>query len=142
MNPVVNMQEMYPYAPELVWEALTDRTEISQWLMKTDFVPNVGQEFQFTYDPGPGWRGYVDCKVLEVDPPKRLAYSWSSHDGNGISTVTWTMQPVEGGTLLTLEHTGFTGENWQKEYDGVSGGWPKHLKLIHESLQRLSVVAA
>jgi uncharacterized protein YndB with AHSA1/START domain len=72
-------------------------------------APQVGQRFLFRAKPMPGWDGTVACEVLEVDRPRRLAYTWKG-GGNAIpaTTVTWILEPAPGGTLLRLEHTGFT----------------------------------
>jgi uncharacterized protein YndB with AHSA1/START domain len=97
----------YSYPPEKVWRALTDSDAIAQWLMPNDFAPRVGHKFQFHTKPAPGFDGIVHCEVLEVEPPRRLAYSWS---GGSLNTVVrWTLEPVPEGTRLQLDHTGFRG---------------------------------
>ena len=54
--------------------------------------------------PNRDW-GSVACRVLALEPPRRLAYSW---DAQGLeSTVTFTLEPTPGGTRLTMEQTGF-----------------------------------
>lgn len=72
-----------------VWQALTDRATLSQWMLfqSNDFEPVVGHVFQFR--DSPGWDGFVDCEVLEVDEPHRLSYSWmgSGDVDNRFSTV-------------------------------------------------------
>ena len=98
----------YPHAPEKVWRALTDPRAIAQWFMHNDFEPRVGHRFQFRVEPRRrGWSGIVDCQVLEVDPPRRLVYSWR---GNGLDTiVAWTVEAIGESTRVRLEHTGFRG---------------------------------
>src|SRR4051812_23270247 len=98
---------VYPHPIERVWRSLTEPAEIAQWLMENDFVPRVGHRFTLREVPPPReWRGYVECEVVEVDPPRRLVYTW---DGGQIppTLVTYDLDSTPGGTRLRLEHTGF-----------------------------------
>jgi uncharacterized protein YndB with AHSA1/START domain len=101
------------HPPQEVWRYLTDPALLKQWLMENDFQPRVGHEFMFRARPRIklGFDGNIFCKVLVVDQPNRLSYSWRGGPGNGKitldSVVTWTLVPDAGGTRLTLAHTGF-----------------------------------
>lgn len=107
MARAIRVDATYPHPPELVWTALTDPDELAQWLMPNDFQPRVGHTFTFRTRPAPGFDGIVHCRVTELLPPRRLAYTWK---GGGIETVvTWSLEPVAGGTRLRLEHAGFQG---------------------------------
>jgi uncharacterized protein YndB with AHSA1/START domain len=110
MKRDVTLECFYESTTDEVWTALTDPDAISEWLMPVEgFAPQVGQRFLFRAKPMPGWDGTVACEVLEVDRPRRLAYTWKG-GGNAIpaTTMTWILEPAPGGTLLRLEHTGFT----------------------------------
>lgn len=110
MSKPIVLSRVYPYPQERVWRALTDPAALSEWLMPTDFRPEVGHKFTFRAFPVPGWRGVVDCEVLELEPPHRMVLSWAGHENMAQpTTVTWTLQPVATGTRLTLEHAGFKG---------------------------------
>ena len=61
------LDAIFPHPPERVWRALTDRDELALWLMPNDFLPVIGHKFEFRVKPQWGWRGIVDCEVLEVD---------------------------------------------------------------------------
>src|SRR5215213_8576330 len=77
--------------------------------MENDFAPRVGHAFTFRTPPQPGFDGIVRCTVLELDPPRRLVYSWQGGPMKQPTTVTWTLKSVPEGTRLRLEHTGFVG---------------------------------
>lgn len=103
-------ERVYPHPPEKVWTALTDARALAEWLMPNDFEPVEGRRFQFRVDPMLSFEGIVDCEVLEVDPPRRLVYTWVTrmkrkpdHDP---MTVVWTLEPVPDGTRLVLEQSG------------------------------------
>jgi uncharacterized protein YndB with AHSA1/START domain len=118
----VRLQAVYPYRPEQVWVALTDRRALAEWLMPNDFEPVVGHKFRFQIDPTPACHSITLCEVLEVDRPRRLVYSWMpatdehSKPQGQPSIVTWTLSPEPGGTRLVLEHTGLVGPFpwWQR----------------------------
>jgi uncharacterized protein YndB with AHSA1/START domain len=118
----VVMEKVFPYAPEKVWRALTEKPLIAQWLMKNDFEPVVGRKFQFRADPVPNWNGEIDCEVMIVEPLKRLSYSWGTL-GLG-SMVLWTLTPAEGGTHVRMEHSGFRPDQ-PANYNGARYGWQK-----------------
>lgn len=111
----IRLERRYDQPPEKVWIAITDRVALADWLMPNDFVPLVGHRFTFQVDPMRGCgSGVNECEVLEVDPPRRLVYTWkprpAGHEkqSDRVSTVTWTLTPHAGGTILRLEHTGLT----------------------------------
>ena len=120
----------YPFPPERVWRALTDPAAIEDWLMPNDFQPVIGHRFQFRTQPRPGFNGIVDCQVKELDPPRRLSYSWR---GGGIDTmVQFTLDRVAEGTKLRLEHTGFQGARAMMVSFIMGSGWGS--KILKERL--------
>jgi uncharacterized protein YndB with AHSA1/START domain len=107
MAGTISILATYRHAPERVWTALTDPRALAEWLMPNDFAPRLGHRFQFRTKPAPGFDGVVHCEVVELDPPRRLAYSWK---GGSIDTVVaWTLTPTAAGTQVRLEQSGFRG---------------------------------
>jgi uncharacterized protein YndB with AHSA1/START domain len=130
---IVVEREM-PHPPEKVWRALTTRELIADWLMENDFEATPGHRFQFRAKPVPGWTGVTNCEVIELDPPRRLAYRWGdgSESDSGLKTVvTWTLTPTAGGTLVRMEQSGFRPED-EAGYRGMSGGWPHIVAGLEE----------
>jgi uncharacterized protein YndB with AHSA1/START domain len=126
-----------PHSPETVWQFLTESELLGQWLMKNDFRPVVGHQFNFHTKPRPGFDGTVYCQVLEVVPGKRLSYSWKGGPRKGKitldSVVTWTLVPKDKGTELALEHAGFKGLKNLLAYVIMGKGWEK---IIHRLSQK------
>ena len=131
------VERTMPHPPEKVWRALTHAPLVAEWLMKNDFEPIVGHRFNFRSEPVNGWNGVTDCEVLEIEPLKRLVYSWNASGeqaASGIkSIVTWTLTPTSGGTLLRMEHAGFRALD-EGFYQGASHGWP----LMIAALERVA----
>lgn len=112
MTKSLTKQVIYPYAPEKIWVALTDARALAEWLMPNDFEPRVGHKFRFQVDPMPACDTLVLCEVILMDRPRKLVWSWMpekvqrKRPDAKPSTVTWTLEPVESGTRLTLRHEG------------------------------------
>jgi uncharacterized protein YndB with AHSA1/START domain len=126
----VVIERELPHPPEKIWRALSQPHLIEEWLMKTDFTPVVGQRFNFRAD----W-GAVDCEVLTVEPGRTLAYTWCAYGLE--SVVTWTLTPTGGGTLLRMEHAGFSPDQNQA-YHGARAGWTNFLARLDQLLARVA----
>ena len=125
----VAVEEFLPHSIEAVWAALTNAETISGWLMPTvDFQPVVGARFRMrTEHLAPG--GFVDAEVVELEPPRRMVWSWSIGDGSAPTTVTFALHPEVGGTRVRLTHI---GEIDPTIGDLLGSGWPGRLKLLRE----------
>jgi uncharacterized protein YndB with AHSA1/START domain len=126
----VVVEREIPHPPEKIWRALTRPHLIEDWLMKTDFQPEVGRGFSFRAD----W-GAVDCQVTAVEPNRTLSYTWAAH---GLaSVVTWTLTATRAGTHLRMEQSGFRTDQRQA-YLGAQAGWPRFLAGLERVLEGLS----
>lgn len=100
----------YLHPPAKVWRALTDPTLMALWGMRPEgFSTAAGTRFKLVAKPQPGWRGFVECEVLEAREPSLLRYSWLGGEKGKPTYVTYKLEPHAAGTQLTFEHTGFTG---------------------------------
>ena len=124
---VIVEREM-PHPPEKLWRALTQPHLIEEWLMKNDFQPVVGHDFQLRGD----W-GSVDCRVLALEPHRTLAYTWGAMGLE--SVVTWTLTPTGAGTLLRMEQAGFRADQ-QQAYMGAQHGWRRFFESLEQLLAR------
>lgn len=128
----VSMEEVFPAPVERVWHALTDSQMISRWLMATDdFDAKVGARFTLRHEPRPGFRGYVECQVLELAPPNRMVWSWLSADDAAPTRLAIELEADGQGTRLTLRHTGDTDERTVR---GTTAGWPEKLRQLADAL--------
>ncbi len=89
-----------------VWNALTDKEAMRRWYFDLkEFKPEVGFEFQFAVEH----KGvnYVHlCKVTEVIPQKKIAYTWRYEGQPGNSLVTFELFAEGDKTKLKLTHEG------------------------------------
>ena len=130
------VERVFPHPPEKLWRALTESRVLAQWMMNNDFEPEPGRRFQFRADPMPNWNGIVDCEVLVVEPQRRLSYNWGVGSGELQWLVEWTLTPVDGGTHLRMEQSGF-GPDQQQAYQGANYGWQKFISSLERVLAGL-----
>lgn len=132
------VDEVLPHSVSVVWKALTNGALVGRWLMPPNgFAPVVGTDFTFQTTAGGAWDGVIHCRVLEVEPPVRLSYSWRGghpdNSGYGASLdtlVTWLLSAVEGGARLRLVHSGFVMPRNETAYRKMSVGWQKVVKTL------------
>ena len=104
----LEFDRLLPHPVERVWWALTDRDALAAWFMATDFAAVVGHRFTIRGTPEPGWRGWTDCQVLALEPPRRMVWSFLSTPTGAPTRVVFALEPAGDGTRLTLRHDGET----------------------------------
>lgn len=131
MNQVLNLslEEFYPQPVEIVWQALTDPAAIAEWLMPCNFRPIIGHRFTIHGNATESWRGFTNCEVLTLDAPKLMEWLWESADIEEPTRVSFELQSIEGGTKLSLRHTGTTT---REDIESLSLGWPQKLRQLNE----------
>ncbi|MFI5159926.1 MAG: SRPBCC domain-containing protein [Sphingobacteriales bacterium] len=126
----------FPHRPEAVWEYLTNAELMKLWLMPSDFKPVAGHEFTFRVNPIPrfDFDGIIYCEVLEIEPFKKLSYSWKLGPGDGTinvdSVVRWEPQATDKGTELLLDHGDFTVLKNMGIFEGMNKGWLENMHKI------------
>jgi len=116
------------HSPEKVWRALTDPVLLAEWLLPAIGLElEPGAEFMFKTQAYPGWDGTVNCRFLEIEPHRKLSYTWSVPFLDTV--VTFTLAPSALGTRLSLVQSGFTPDQ-KRESGGARYGW----KMMGEKL--------
>lgn len=128
-------------SPERVWEALTDadltaeywgHSNVSDW--------RVGSQWEHRRVDGSGVADVVG-KVLESEPPRRLAMTFDSpgeSSPGGPSKVTFYIEAHHEIVRLTVTHENLAGND---AWEAVSAGWPAvcaNLKSLLETGHVLS----
>lgn len=102
----VRLDRFYLHPPARVWSVLTG--DVRQWLPARGFRPVRGCVFLVDGPAVGGFDGRASCTVLEVDPPKKLAFSWKGGPADGV--VTLELVPEHEGTRVRVVHSGIPGE--------------------------------
>lgn len=111
------------HPPDRVWRALTDPALLAEWLLPVfGFRLEPGAAFTFQTQPYPGWDGTVKCRLVEIDAPRKLSYTWVVGDMELETPVTFTLTPTASGTRLTLVQSGFKPAQ-KPAFGGARYGW-------------------
>jgi len=106
LTEAVVIERTFNAAVARVWEALTDADEMRVWYFDLkEFKPEVGFEFEFTVEHE-GTRYHHLCKITDVIPQKKIAYTWRYAGEEGDSLVTFELFPEGDKTRLKLAHEG------------------------------------
>jgi uncharacterized protein YndB with AHSA1/START domain len=125
-----------PHSPQKVWRALTDPELLAQWLLPVfDLELEPGVAFTFQTEPHPGWDGTVSCRFLEIEPRRKLSYTWSVPTLDTV--VTFTLTPTASGTRLNLVQSGF-GPDQKQAFGGARYGWKMMGEKLVDLLGRMS----
>jgi uncharacterized protein YndB with AHSA1/START domain len=132
MIKTIQREIRFPQPRERVWQAIAQSAALAEWMFPNDFEPRVGHEFTFKVPPNPkvNFDGLtVNCEVLECEPPKLLAFSWSVAGPVGNSRVSFELDPDGDGTRLRFEHSGFDVSlpMGEQAFKGAEFGWTKML---------------
>jgi uncharacterized protein YndB with AHSA1/START domain len=121
------------HPPAKVWRALTEPALLAQWLLPaTGLRLEPGAAFRLQAPVMPGWDGIVDCRMLEIEPQRRLSYTWAVGGMELDTVVTFTMTPTPSGTSLRIVQSGFR-EDQKQNWGGARYGW----KLMGGKLDEL-----
>lgn len=128
-EPKIRIDTFIAATPAEVWQAITDKALVSQWLMETNIEPIVGFQGYFKMSPMPGFNGHIETTVLSVETNKLFIYTWQGGWMKKPTTVKFTLLEKENGTTLTLEHWGFEGLLGGLLMKMMSGGWKKKITV-------------
>jgi uncharacterized protein YndB with AHSA1/START domain len=116
---------------DAVWRMLTEPRHFVQWLAPGTIELHEGGRVRIDF----GDSGVViDSKVLGFDPPRLLAYSWSSGDEPG-RPLRWELAPADDGTLLTLTVRLPADEDIAK----ACAGFEAHLDMLAAALEGVPI---
>jgi uncharacterized protein (TIGR03086 family) len=115
---------LVPLNADDTFALITEPGRLRRWQVMTARVDlRAGGDYRWTIIPGHSAAG----TVTEVDPGRRVVFTWgwegSADLPPGASTVTITLEPADGGTLVHLMHDGLTGE----QADSHAMGWNHYL---------------
>lgn len=94
--------------PERVFTALTDADELPRWFSSSaESDPRTGGDYvlRFEFDDESKNHTYAG-QFEDITPTERVRYQWNGRFGD--TTVEFLLRPADGGTELTLIHSGWT----------------------------------
>jgi len=121
-----------PVSPDEAFALITEPERLRRWQTVSATVDlRAGGSYRWTVTPG----HVVSGTYREVEPGKRIVFGWGWDGSDDLppdaSTITVTVEPTDGGSLVTLVHEGLTEEQTKAHAEG----W-------HHFFERLERVAA
>jgi uncharacterized protein YndB with AHSA1/START domain len=123
--------------PERVFQALASKEIVDWWVRPGVFDTS---EWEGDVQVGGHWQAsglfrgqpYVlEGEFLEIDPPHRLVHTYGVGAPWGPTTVRYLLEGLDGGTRITLRHSGFTS---REKCLGNQLGWESSLRELAASL--------
>jgi uncharacterized protein YndB with AHSA1/START domain len=124
-------------SPETVWEFLVDPDKAKRWMgIDVSLDPHPGGVYRIEVIPGHIAAG----EFVEVDPPRRLVYTWGWEQSGGeqspvrpgSSTIEIELRPTASGTHLRFVHRDLPSAESAESH---AHGWDHYL-------ERLGIAAA
>jgi uncharacterized protein YndB with AHSA1/START domain len=111
-----------------VFPCFTDPTRYVQWMgTEADLDPVPGGAYRVRMRDGVETVG----QFLEVDPPRRLVFTWGWTQGSpvppGSSRVVVTLEPEAGGTRVVLRHHDLPDDRQRQHH---TAGWQMYLTRL------------
>jgi len=136
--------------PERVFQALTDPRQLLQWWGQKGMYH--GTDWQADVRPGGQWRCEgvsevdgssfsVSGEYLEVDPPRLVSYTWIKSWAGPLKTlVRWELEPVAGGTLVRMSHSGFGND--AASLSAHNQGWQRVIGWMQSFAEKGETIAS
>jgi uncharacterized protein YndB with AHSA1/START domain len=130
----LKIQRLLPGPIERIWSYLTESDKRRKWLAAGQMEMKAGAPFELVWrndeltDPpgkrpdGFGAEHRMQSRITELDPPRRIAFTWS--EGGEVSIE---LEAQGGDVLLTLVHRRLPNRNYMLR---VSAGWHAHLDVL------------
>ena len=130
----LTLERLLPGPIERIWAYLTESDLRRQWLAAGEMTLAEGAPFELVWrneeltDP-PHQRpeGFpeehrLECRITELDPPRRLGFTWGATAG-----VVIELEPRGAEVLLTLTHRRLPDRTTMLN---VGAGWHMHLDIL------------
>ncbi|MEP7384488.1 MAG: SRPBCC family protein [Gemmatimonadota bacterium] len=137
-----------------VWRAITDVSQFNSWFgvkLATPFAPGGESSGQISI------RNYehitMHLWIEALEPERFFSFRWHpnavdpnvDYSAEPTTLVTFTLEPVDGGTQLTIVESGFDALSVARRapaFTGNSKGWASQLENIRKFLAARSLDAA
>jgi DNA-binding transcriptional ArsR family regulator/uncharacterized protein YndB with AHSA1/START domain len=134
-NPMEKVFEIYiKTTPDRLWEAITDGEIRSKYNFGVGIFSDFAPGSHFEMKAGDFLLG--EGENVEVDPPRKLVqhatmYFSDSAKNEGVTRITWAIEPVGDSCHLTLTHD----ELREGASEDLYGGWPMVLSGLKTWLE-------
>jgi activator of HSP90 ATPase len=114
------LTEVLPASPDEIYRAWLSSEEHGAMTGGSATIdPRLGGEYE-------AWDGYITGRTIALEPGRRIVQTWRTSefaDPDPDSEIEVLLEPVEGGTKLTLHHRNvppnqpdYENEGWRENY--------------------------
>ena len=138
---MLRLEKVVPAPAELVFAACLDPEKLAEWWGPAGFTsPRVeldvreGGRYRIEMQPSDGEAFHLRGEFVEIDPPRRLAYTfeWEEPDPDDRQTVVnLSFENHETGTKVVLDQGPFATEARRALHET---GWTETLERLEQSL--------
>jgi uncharacterized protein YndB with AHSA1/START domain len=130
----LKIERLLPGPIERVWAYLTESDLRRKWLAAGEMDMKVGAAFELVWrnneltnppgqkPPGFGDEHRMKCRITEIDPPRKIAFTWQGSDD-----VSFELEPRGSKVLLTVIHRRLPDRATLLK---VGPGWHMHLDVL------------
>lgn len=141
------------HSRDRVWEMFTTSAGLARWLcLRANVEARVGGAYELFWNPDesrPESDSTIGCRVLSLDHPRLLAFTWRGADavaevmnapGITPTRVEVSLLPRPTGTRLLLVHSGWgDGDDWQRARAWFDRAWSGALERLREVLEAVEL---
>ena len=146
-KPSLTLRRHLKAPPSAVYAAWTDPEKLVRWfgpaeseVLRAEVEPKIGGSFRVNFRTSDGEQHEVSGMYREVQPDKRLVFTWAWRSTpERQSVVTVALRPEIEGTVLTLTHDQFFDEAAR---DRHRSGWTGALDNLERYLATLNQQSA
>ena len=113
--------------PEEVWDAIATGAGVDAWFMGVNEIePREGGATRMQF------RGSAEeATVTAWEPPTHFASRTPEGEDGALHAFEYLVEGRDkGSTVVRWVHSGFLGDNWEKEYEGLSEGDPMYFDKL------------
>ncbi len=138
-NTTISKSIFFSASRETVWAYLTEKDKLGEWFHSAEADLAMDQDYALIRKEDNGSVTKM-CwgTVFEMKKPARLVYSFTVKPlGGAMTTVTWVLDEVEGGTRLSLTHEGIdeaAGDAAMGLILALDKGWDSHLAGLRSKM--------
>jgi uncharacterized protein YndB with AHSA1/START domain len=113
--------------PEDVWEAIATGPGVDAWFMGANQIePREGGMIRTAMHD---WT--EEARITAWEPPTRLASRTQEGPDGAFHAFEYIVEGRDkGSTVVRWVHSGFLGDNWEAEYEGLSEGDPMYFDKL------------
>lgn len=133
---------------ERVWAALADPQQFGAWFrvkIQTPFMPGQPASGNMLY---PGYEHIRwEVTIQRMEEPRLFSFTWHpfavepgvDYSGETPTLVEFRLEPIDGGTRLTVTESGFSkipAHRYADAFRSNSGGWEAQIDNIRAYVER------